>query len=175
MKTSKFADSLSGLALALFAGAAVLSGCQTAPQDVVITELAPGDLPTQVSAAIAAERPDFTAQEVLKKVRDGRTYYDVEGELPDGSELEFDVLMDGDAAQIVEIQRDLDWADVPPEARDVALTASGGAVPVRTIESTQTDGAVIYEFFAADEPKDPAYEVRVHGGTVELLSERWVH
>ena len=164
-----------GLALALCTGTAALSGCQTAPPEAVITEIAAEDLPASVSMVIAAERPDFAVTEVLKKVRGTRVYYDVEGDLPDGSEIEFDVLMDGDAAQIVEIQRDLDWANVPTEVRTKALAASEGAIPVRTIESTQTDGAVIYEFFAANKPKDPAYEVRVHQGAVELLSERWIH
>lgn len=169
--SAKFA----GLAFALFAGAAALTGCQSAPSEAVITEIAPDDLPASVSAAIAAERPNFTAVEILKKVRSGRVYYDVEGELTDGSEIEFDVLMDGDAAQIVEIQRDLDWAAVPEEVRQVALSAGNGVVPVRTIESTQTDGSVIYEFFVTNRPEDPAYEIRTYEGAVELLSERWMH
>ncbi|MEL6955387.1 MAG: hypothetical protein AAFO88_01970, partial [Pseudomonadota bacterium] len=87
----------------------------------------------------------------------------------------FDVLMEGEEARIVEIQRDLSWSDVPADVREVGLEASGGALPVRTIESTQTDGSVIYELFADGKPSDPAYEVRVRGGEVELLSERWVH
>lgn len=152
-----------------------LAACASSANDVVITEIAPAALPASVVDAIAAERPGFTIEEVQKKVRDGRTYYDVEGEVADGSELEFDVLMDGDAAEIVEIQRDLEWDTVPAEVRTVALDASGGAVPVRTIESTQTDGAVIYEFFASGQPADPAWEVRVHAGEVELLDERWMH
>ena len=137
--------------------------------------MAPDELPPSVFAAMAAERPDFVATEVQKKVRDGRIYYDVEGQVADGSELEFDVLMNGADATIVEIQRDLDWSDVPNEVRALALDASGGAVPVRTIESVQTDGAVIYELFADGQPSDPDWEVRVHAGKVELLDERWVH
>ena len=81
---------------------------------------------------------------MLKKVRGDRVYFDVEGEDGDGSEIEFDVLMQEDgSAQIVEIQRDLEWSDVPEEVRSIALEASGGETPVRTIESLQTDGAVI--------------------------------
>ncbi|MGB3626429.1 MAG: hypothetical protein WA989_11385 [Henriciella sp.] len=152
----------------------ILAACATT-EDVVITELDLSALPASVTAAIAAERPDFEVEEVMKKVRDGRTYYDVEGELGDGSELEFDVLMEGENARIVEIQRDLEWSDVPEDVRTVAPDASDGAEPVRTIESTQTDGAVIYEFFADGQPSDPAWEVRVRGGEVELLDERWMH
>ncbi|MEQ9317463.1 MAG: hypothetical protein RLN72_16560 [Henriciella sp.] len=161
------------LAISALAGL-LIAACATT-EDVVITEIQPAALPASVTAAIAAERPDFEIEEVLKKVRDGRVYYDVEGEVADGSELEFDVLMDGDEAQIVEIQRDLEWAAVLEEVRTVALGASDGAEPVRTIESTQTDGSVIYEFFADGQPSDPAWEVRVHGGEVKLLDERWVH
>ena len=152
-----------------------IAACTTTPPGVVITEVAPSELPASVMTVIAAERADFTAGDVLKKVRDGRTYYDVEGELEDGSELEFDVLMDGDTAMIVEIQRDLVWSEVPADVRAMALEAFAGAEPVRIIESVQTDGAVIYELFTEGEPADPAFEVRVHGGDVELLTERWVH
>ena len=156
-------------------GLLLLGACASSASDVVITEIAPSALPASVIAAVEMERPGFEIEEVLKKVRDGRTYYDVEGELADGSELEFDILMDGDKAQIVEIQRDLEWADVPEEVQKIALEASNGAVPVRTIESTQTDGAVIYELFADGMPSDPSWEVRVHGGEAELLDERWMH
>ena len=49
---------------------------------------------------IAADSPNFKATEVLKKVRDGRVYYDVEGELPGGEEIEFDVLMTKNGPEI---------------------------------------------------------------------------
>lgn len=132
-------------------------------------------LPTGVLAAIAAERPDFVYGEHERKDRNGRTYFDVEGVSSSGEEIEFDVLMTQDGPQIVEIQRDLDWAKVPGEVRNLALDASGGSVPLRIIESVQTDGAVIYELFAEGQPTDPALEVRVHGGTAEILAERWLH
>lgn len=147
-----------------------------AVSDVQITEIEPAALPTSVTEAIAAERADFTIEEVLQKIRDGRTYYDVEGEIANGSELEFDVLMGDDgSAEIVEIQRDLEWSEIPAEVQEQALIASDGVLPVRIIESVQTDGAVIYELFAEGNPADPAYEVRVHAGEVETLSERWIH
>lgn len=153
----------------------VLVACATPGEGVVISEIEPSALPASVTMAIAAERAGFTTEEVLKKVRDGRTYYDVEGELADGSELEFDVLVEGDTARIVEIQRDLAWDGLPEAVRKVGLEASGGAIPVRIIESVQTDGAVIYELFAEGQPADPAHEIFVRGGNVTLLAERWVH
>ena len=43
-------------------------------------------------------------------MRDGRVYYDVEGELPGDVEIEFDVLMTEQGPKIVEIQRDIVWS-----------------------------------------------------------------
>lgn len=132
------------------------------------------DLPASVTAAIEAERSGFTPLEVLKKVRDGRTYYDVEGELADETELEFDILMTGNIAEIVEIQRDLAFEDMPAEVQAM-VDETESTRPVRIIESVQTDGSVIYEFFAPDAPVDPAYEIRSHEGKLERLTERWMH
>jgi len=52
-----------------------------------VTEIALSDVPQTVNDLVQATRPDFTTTEVLKKVREGRVYYDVEGELTDGDEL----------------------------------------------------------------------------------------
>ena len=163
----------------LTCGLAALGGCAgappAAPAEVVITEMSPAELPEAVTRAIAAERTGFTPLEVQKKARDGRVYYDVEGQMPDGSEIEFDVLLTSQGADVVEIQRDLAFADIPQAVQAEALAASGGAMPARVIESGQTDGAGIYEFFAEGQPADPAFEIRLRAGQVERLSERWVH
>lgn len=159
----------------LLVGVVCVAGCASAADIVEITEVSPSELPQSVVQVIASERPDFKIVEVLKKVRDGRVYYDVEGELADKSELEFDVLMDGQAANIVEIQRDLEWEQVPSQVQTAALTASNGKVPVRIIESKQVDQSIIYELFAEDDPSDPAMEVRSDNGEVEVLGERWPH
>lgn len=151
-----------------------LSACTTA-EPVQITEIVAENLPASVRTVILAERPDFTILDVLKKVRDGRTYYDVEGEVGDGSELEFDILMTETGAQIVEVQRDLNWDDLNADIQAATLKAMSGEKPVRIIESVQTDGAVIYELFAAGKPRDPAQEIRVRAGKIEHLAERWVH
>ncbi|MEQ8299510.1 MAG: hypothetical protein RH945_03100 [Hyphomonas sp.] len=151
-----------------------VGACATSA-DVKITEVPLDAMPASVVSAISAERPGFEASEVLRKDRDGRTYYDVEGLTAEGAELEFDILMHGDQAEIVEIQRDLAWSEVPDEVKEIVPGVGAGIVPARIIESVQTDGSVIYELFAEGAPSDPAHEVRVHGGTVELLDERWIH
>ena len=110
----------------------------------------------------------------LRKERGDRVYFDVEGERADGSEIELDILFADGVAEVVEIQRDLAWADVPGDVRDAAFEA-GAAEPVRIIESVQTDGSIIYELFADGMPSDPAMEVKSHEGQVEVLTERWPH
>lgn len=139
---------------------------------VEITEIDPADMPSDVRALAEGAAEGFTVSEVMKKVRDGRTYYDVEGELSDGSEIEFDILMAEAGPEIVETQRDLAWDTVPEAVR----AAVPGVVPERVIESTQTDGTIIFELFAPDQPADPAIEVSLAAdGTVAVLEERWPH
>jgi hypothetical protein len=153
--------------------AAVLAGCAaTGAADVQITDLTLEEIPAEVRALAHGAAEGFRISEVQKKIRDGRTYYDVEGELPDGSELEFDILMTPAGPEIVETQRDIAWADAPESVR----AAAPGVAPARVIESTQTDGMVIYELFARGRPADPAIEIALRpDGTVDLLKERWLH
>ena len=141
-----------------------------------VTEIALGDIPQSVRDVVSAARPDFETSEVLKKVRDGRVYYDVEGELPNGDEIEFDVLMTESGPEIVEIQRDLDWEAVPLMARAaVEDVNTDGLAVVRIIESRQTDESIIYEIFVDGHPSDPRFEVRVKDGTAKVLPTRWKH
>ena len=124
-----------------------------------------------------AERtvPGMTIDEAERKEREGRVYYDIEGRRPDGSEVELDVLQEGEGFRVVEIQRDIDWADAPDAARRAASAAPASFAPERVIESTQTDGSVIYELFAPGRSDEPAMEVRLKDGKAEVLRERWEH
>jgi len=140
------------------------------------TEIALSDVPQSVSEVVMAARSDFKMSEVVKKVRDGRVYYDVEGELPGGEEIEFDVLMTEQGPQIVEIQRDIAFEAVPQKAREITEKANKDNLEiVRVIESIQTDNSIIYEVFVADHPGDPRFEVHVQGGKAKLLAARWEH
>jgi hypothetical protein len=160
----------------LAAVAASLAACATpTPAGVEITDLSAAELPADVHALAQSAAAGFVASEAQRKVRDGRTYYDVEGELPDGNEIEFDILMTAAGPEIVEIQRDLPWADVPASVRTAAEAAVPDLVPARIIESRQTDGAVIYELFAPGAPADPAIEVSFVGDVAKVLEERWPH
>jgi hypothetical protein len=60
-------------------------------------------------------------------------------------------------------------------AREAAAASEKTFEPVRVIESTQTDGSVIYELFAAGAPEKPSLEVRVVEGKAEVLKEEWLH
>jgi len=134
---------------------------------------------TEITKVQLSEVPkNVGAVEVLKKVRDGRVYYDVEGELPNGEEIEFDVLMTTDGPEIVEIQRDLSWSDVPQQVRSVVNDANEDNLKIaRIIESAQADGfTIIYEIFVANEPADPRFEVSfTDTNQAKLLSTRWKH
>ena len=140
-----------------------------------INDLSASEIPDAVRAIVLAAVPDITIAGAQRKARDGRVYFDVEGELPDGSEIELDILDTANGPEVVEIQRDMDWADIPALARDAAIAAKADVAPVRVIESRQTDESIIYELFADGQPADPAMEVRVKDGVAEVLSERWPH
>lgn len=135
------------------------------------SEIDPAALPAGVRAIVDRHLPGMKVAETERKEREGRVYYDVEGTRPDGSEVELDILQDGERFTLVEVQRDLAWAQVPAEVR----AAAGGFVAERVIESTQPDGSVIYELFAPGKPKEPAIEARLQDGKAELLKERSPH
>jgi hypothetical protein len=139
-------------------------------------KVAAAQLPKDVAAKVAAAAPGLTIVEAELKEREGRRYYDVEGKLADGSELELDLLETPQGWTVVEIQRDVAWSAVPKAARDAATPAWKAATPpVRVIESKQTDGQIIYELFAAGKPKTPALEVAFNDGVAKVLTEVWPH
>jgi hypothetical protein len=128
-------------------------------------------VPPEVAAAVKAASPQMTIAEAELKEREGRRYYDVEGTLPDGSEIELDMLETPQGWQVVEIQRDIAWTTAPAPV----IAAAGKAVPVRVIESKQTDGSIVYELFAEGKPQSPSLEVMWKDGQAEVLTEAWPH
>lgn len=129
------------------------------------------NVPADVAAVAQATLPGFTITEAERKERDGRVYYDVEGVRADGAEAELDMLQTANGWQVVEIQRDIAWADAPANVRTLAASAPNAFEPVRVIESTQTEnGALIYELFAEGRPEAPSMEVRVVNGAPELMT-----
>lgn len=143
--------------------------------DTKITPVAAKDLPAAVVAVVKGAAPGMTIKEAELKERENRRYFDVEGVMPDGSEIEFDLLEKDGAWSIVETQRDIAWADAPKLVRDAAAASGKAITPVRVIESKQNDGMVIYELFAAGKPKEPSMEVSFKDGQAKVLSEVWPH
>lgn len=139
------------------------------------SDVAAADLPPALRALVEREVPGMTIDEAERKEREGRVYYDVEGRRADGSEVELDVLQEGETFRVVEIQRDIAWNDAPEAARAAAAAKPGAFAPERVIESRQTDGSVIYELFAPGRKDEPAMEVRIRDGKAEVLGERWAH
>jgi hypothetical protein len=129
-----------------------------------------------VVAVVTAAAPGLKIQEAELKEREDRRYYDVEGVLPDGAEIEFDLLQTSGTWKIVETQRDIAWAATPQPVRDAAVKAVPKIAPVRVIESTEDNGMVIYELFVEGQPKAPALEVSwKKGQTAKVLTEAWPH
>lgn len=138
------------------------------------TDLPPGQVPAQVLAAARAARAGFTATEAEAEVRDGRRYYDIGGTLPDGTEIEFDIMEEGGTWRVVETQRDIAFAAVPEQVR---AAHKAGFVPGRVIESTQADGLVIYELFGEEggDPQGRKVEIKWDGQRAEVLQQEWAH
>ncbi len=163
------------------AAAAVIGALALAPLALAdgpktkITEVAPKDLPAAVVKVVKAAAPQMTIKEAELKEREDRRYFDVEGVMPDGSEIEFDLLEKNGAWEIVETQRDIAWASAPKPVRDAAAASGKSINPVRVIESTQNDGMVIYELFAAGKSDEPSMEVSLKDGKVKVLEEVWPH
>ena len=161
----------------IYASCAILIACassSSSPQ-ILSTGISPDDIPEAVLNAIAAKHPTFRVREATKKRNQDRVYFDVEGVLPDGSQLEFDVLETPSGAEVVEIQRDLTWEALPTNVQQLSQRHSERIRPSRIIESIQADGSIVYEFFAKDAPRDPAYEIQVRGDRIEVLKQRSIH
>lgn len=165
-----------------------LAGCgeskEPAPANGVlptgpVTNSSPVDaaaLPPELRTLVEQTVPGMIVDEVDRKEREDRIYFDIEGKRPDGSEVELDVLQEGTRFRVVEIQRDLAWDQAPPAVIAAAKAAPGSFTPERVIESKQTgDGSVIYELFAPGRRDEPAMEIRVRDGKAEVLGERWAH
>lgn len=140
-----------------------------------VTEVDPSSLPPELLSIVTNAVPGMQIEGAERKEREGRVYYDVEGKRPDGSEVELDLLQEGEGYKVVEVQRDIPWSEAPEAARAAAAESEKAFEPVRVIESTQTDGSVIYELFAEGKPEKPSLEVRVVDGKAEVLKEEWMH
>lgn len=134
-------------------------------------------VPKAVFDAARAAQPTMSFIEAEAEMRDGRNYYDLGGRLPDGSEIELDLLQGPRGWTVVETQRDIAFASAPQPVRAASLEADRRFAPVRVIESRQNDGIVIYELFGPPhtdaEPRK--IEIKFDGSKAELLTKEWAH
>lgn len=133
-------------------------------------------VPAEVMQAARASRPQLDIQTAEHELRAGQDYYDLEGIMPDGTELELDMTKVNGAWTVVEIQRDIGLDEVPGKVREALAGANPDFRPDRIIESDQDDGTVIYEFFGPGPGGEQAkLEVKWEDGIAELLLQEWVH
>jgi hypothetical protein len=169
-----------------FAGALCFAAAACGPQVEEVVEkvetsgkaeVAIAQVPREVLAAANAARPGFTAQEAERETREGRQYYDIEGKLPDGSEIEFDIMEEQGRWAVVETQRDIAFTTAPRLVREAVTSKDAGFSPGRVIESTQHDGIVIYELFGPQgaDPLGRKVEVKWDGQRAKILTREWAH
>jgi hypothetical protein len=156
------------IALALAAAACSPPASETAPPPA-----AEAAVPAEIAAAASAAAPGITI--ASGEPNAGNDEYEVTGTMPDGDEVELDLVQSNGAWTVLEIQRDVAWASVPEPVRAAAAAAPNPFEPVRVIESTQTaDGVVVFELFrAADQGGSgggPAMEVRWHDGKAAVIT-----
>lgn len=149
----------------------------TLPQGphTTITPLSAAELPPGLTEAVLTASPGLVITGGERKEREDRIYFDVAGLRPDGAEIELDIQQIDGGFDIVEIQRDLAFDDMPEPVRALTATALGQVRPARIIESVQKDGIAIFELFAPGQPAEPSAEIRFADGEARLLTERWPH
>lgn len=129
-------------------------------------------VPADFAAMVAAAVPGITISS--GELSANSDQYEVTGTLPNGDEIEVDIVRSNGEWAVLEIQRDVPWSSVPEPVRATAAAAPNAFEPVRVIESTQTaDGSVVYELFRAAQAgapsRGPAMEVRWYQGRAEVI------
>ena len=148
-----------------------LAACTPPAQTTSTETAAPAEqtLPAEALALIQAQLPGFTVTGVEVDQSDGEV--EVGGRAADGGEYEIDMRNNNGAWSLIEIQRDIAWADAPEAVRTAAEAAPNTFTPVRVIESRQpVDGSIVYELFAAGaQPGQPTMEVRYLDGQAAVM------
>ena len=134
------------------------------------------NVPAAVIDAAKAVRPDVTFTEAEKEVRGGVTYFDIGGMDGAGNEIELDIIQDEGSWRVVEVQRDIDWAQTPQAVKGALVGKAPDDAPARIIESDQTDGIIVYEFYyVAEDGSESKHEVTFDGADAEYLTQEWAH
>jgi len=159
---------------ALTALALAAAACSPPASETTPPQAAASAVPTEIAAVASAATPGITITN--GEFNASNTEYEVTGTMPNGDEIELDLVQSNGAWTVLEIQRDVAWSSVPEPVRAVATAAPNSFEPVRVIESKQaSDGSVVYELFPAEDQDGspgggPAMEVRWHDGKAAVIS-----
>lgn len=133
------------------------------------------EIPPEILKLVTELEPGFVLKEAEKELKHGNTYYDIEGEKADGSEIEFDLMQVENQWKVMEIQRDVTLVQCPPEVINTYHDNSSFK-PERIIESKQMTGEVIYEFYTTlTNGKEVKHEIKFVDGKAEFLEKEWEH
>ena len=157
----------------LIALAALAAAVCSPPATVTAqTESPASPVPADIAALVSDVVPDIAI--TGGELNTAGNQFEVTGTLPNGDEVEVDLVPSNGAWTVDEIQRDIEWSTVPEPVRAAAAAVPDSFEPVRVIESTQAaDGSIVYELFRAMEDgspsRGPAMEVRWHEGSAEVM------
>jgi hypothetical protein len=159
---------------ALTALALAAAACSPPASETTSPQATASAVPPEIAAVASAAAPDITITN--GELDAANNEYEVTGTLPNGDEIELDLVQSNGAWTVLEIQRDVAWSSVPEPVRAAAAAAPNSFEPVRVIESKQPeDGSVIFELFSAEGQDGspaggPAMEVRWHDGKAAVIS-----
>jgi hypothetical protein len=159
---------------ALAALALAAAACSTPGSETPSPQAAASAVPAEIAAATSGAAPGIVITRGEQDA-DGDEY-EVTGTMPNGDEVELDLVQSNGTWTVMEIQRDVAWSSVPDPVRVAASAAPNSFEPVRVIESRQpADGSVIFELFAAEGQDGrpgggPSMEVRWHDGKAAVIS-----
>ena len=137
-----------------------------------VTAQTESPVPADIAELVSAAVPDIAI--TGGELSASGNQFEVTGTLPNGDEVEVDLVPSNGAWTVDEIQRDIEWSTVPEPVRAAAAAEPDSFEPIRVIESTQAaDGSIVYELFRAtadgSPSRGPAMEVRWHEGSAEVM------
>ena len=158
--------------LIFIALASATVACSPVASQTTQTEASESPVSADIAALVSAAVPGIAI--IGGELNASGNQYEVTGTLPNGDEIEIDLVPSNGAWTVDEIQRDIAWSTVPEPVRAAAGAVSDPFDPIRVIESTQAaDGSIVYELFRAtadgSPSRGPAMEVRWHEGSAEVM------
>lgn len=136
---------------------------------VPIETTAPAEAPPEVLTVIRAEDPDFAVSESIEDATTGARTFEVTGASGNGVLRTYNVMHFNEGWRIVQIRRDIAWADAPASVRNAVATSPSAIVPAKVVEVHEpgADG-VMYELWG-DAPEALLLTVRDVDGQAAIM------